>query len=141
MTKIRSKLDDVSTELSVTNTALEASKAEVLALEASTSESEAAQAQGATDVHSEEEYFEGESDSDRNLHSIEPDSDVRKPILKECLNSSRVIKQLKQELIKKEENLQTTQKMKTIVLQRLKEKNLVIESLQQELKDKENESE
>ena len=63
---IQSKYDDVSTELSVTNTALEASKAEVLALDASISESETAQAKGATDVHSEEEYFEGESDSDKS---------------------------------------------------------------------------
>ena len=64
MAAILSNLE--SCDRAVTNTALEASKAEVLALEASTSESEAAQAKGATDVHSEEEYFENESDSDKS---------------------------------------------------------------------------
>ena len=61
---IQSKLDDVSIELSVTSAALETSKAEVLALQASIAGSETAQAKGATDVHNEEKYVEDESDSD-----------------------------------------------------------------------------
>ena len=61
---IQSKLDDVSIELSVTSAALETSKAEVLALQASIAGSETAQAKGATNVHNEEKYVEDESDSD-----------------------------------------------------------------------------
>ena len=42
--------------------------------------------------------------------------------LKECLNCSRVIEPLKQKLIKKEENLKTSQKMKTTLKRRLNDR-------------------
>jgi DNA repair exonuclease SbcCD ATPase subunit len=57
-TDIQSKLDEVSTELSVTSTALEASKAEVTALQATKTESETAQTQAKEEVQSAQDKIE-----------------------------------------------------------------------------------
>jgi len=55
---IQSKLDEVNTELSVTSTALEAAKAEVLTLQSSKAEAETAQSQAKEEIQSAQDKIE-----------------------------------------------------------------------------------